>query len=556
MLRSIPALIGLAATTACLTTSEPASPCPALDLGRADIATFVSPADAPVIAVAADPEPFVTHQVCDDGVCRLHKTALPRLQAGSELLLTASGRYLVGINESFGVVTYAIDADAPADEAVQWVTSALPTDELRLPRHLIASLRGEDGDDWIIARDADGQLLRYRPGAARADQLAPGHGDLGVAAVGERHVIGREIHSGGEETLYVVDVVGSDFEDARPLLRGPTFSRITVTPRDDMVIATAGEGEDAETFVFDVATSSLLDRFRGAAISGRASGEDLPGMRAVSPDGSALAYRTPMGAVALRGLDTHSSCLVRSAAGGSHAVAGFSADGVLYLEADEGAGRSQVFAFDPPTRRLAALGDRERGMKLVAVPGREVRADQDEDEDEDGSIVAHWALAVSHGQFEAVLENGGSEALAVDEIAILARDDAAVWLVDTSRAEGSFNNERLLRVRRLAPQLAATPRRLEFDYDAETMPELYDPAGESLGHFEVEIEQRASVCVTTGAPGSWGFGCGGASSQLLFEMSPGDREQQADPGANPIEQNDEPEPPPTTPGDDADPPAP
>ncbi len=539
-----------------------------MDLGRAELATVVSPEHAPVLAVAADeptadePTPFVTHQVCDGNDCWLQKSPLPGnyLTAGNELMLTPSGRYLVGITDLNGVVTFRIHSDANASEPVEWIAS--PPVNASSPRHLVATMRGmkpfsapdrdvPDSDrEWVIARDSAGRLLRYAPGAATGEHLAVGVSNLGVAAVGESYLVGRKVHNAGEETLYLVHVDGEgrEHEEAKPLLRGATFSRIVVTPRDDMVIATSGEDDDAETFVFDVASGQLLDRFAGAAISGRTPGDDLPGLRAVSPDGSALAYRTPGGAIAMRGLDTQASCLVRSATGTSHSLAGFSADGVLYMESNGGAGKSQIYAFDPPTRRLSTLGDAARGMKLVAVPGREVR----DDNDLEGGVVAHWALAVHNGRYEAVLEHGQAEALPLDdEVTILPRDDAAVWLLDTSDAADTIGaSKRVLRVRRLAPQLGLTDRALRYDPDRPSIPDLVD--GESVGRFEFEISKRSSrACVATGTPGGWGWGCGAASSSLLFEMSPGDREQTADPDKPPLEDQVAPDPPPSDDDDDA-----
>ena len=70
------------------------------------------------------------------------------------------------------------------------------------------------------------------------------------------------------------------------------------------------------------------------------------------------------------------------------------------------------------------------------------------------------------------------------------------------------------------------------------MPELRD--GESMGRFEFEVSKASKACVATGTPGGWGWGCGKASSSLLFEFSPGDHEQTADPGDNPLEELDEP----------------
>jgi hypothetical protein len=285
----------LSVAAGCVGTSEPTSPCPAIDLGHAEPATFVTPSDAPVVAVShGEDQSFVAHRVCepDDGPCRIVRTPLEDLPPGSQVLLTASGKHIVGVAASFGqtlVLTWDVGPDGVTPGKSAWAEDATAA-----PAALVGSMRGLPGDtDWVIARtapNADGtrKLLRYKPGQqGNPEYLATNVPELLVSAIGERFLVGRQVHNGGEETLHLVDVL-DDFtrDEARPLLRGRTFSRVMLSPGDAMVIATSGEGEDAETFVFDTDDGTLLDRFSGAAVSGRARGEELPGMRAASSCGT------------------------------------------------------------------------------------------------------------------------------------------------------------------------------------------------------------------------------------------------------------------------------
>lgn len=546
MLRSIAAVAGLTAASACLTTSEPASPCPAIDLGEAEPATFVTRERAPVVAITpGDDEAFVAHWVCDShDDCELERTLLEGLPKSSQVMVSARGGHVVGVAagpELTTVMTWQVKLNAVVKQG-EWTVAAADA-----PAVLVASLRGESADepDWIVARTGGGErtLVRYRPGdnptiGVGAQPLGTNVPDLLVVGVGERHLLGRKIHSGGEETLYLVDVTDDDADhDARPLLRGPTFSRAVLSPGDTMVIATAGDGERAETFVFDTEDGTLIDRFGGAAISGRVRGEELPGMRAVSPDGSALAYRTPQGSLALRSLDVQSSCLVRSASSGGHELAGFSASGMLYLEASRAPGRHRVFAFDPKTRRLTALGGETSGMRLAAVPGRELTGA----EGEDGTSDAHWALGVANGSYAAIMHDtvagaGIDEPLNLAEVMIMPRDDAAIWLVDTRRREGT--SDRTLRVHRLAPNLDPHRGAIVLDRSAPTVPMLHDEdrdeddaaGGPSAGPVPLELRLGPqATCISTGSPGLASFGCGKSGSGPLFNYGPGDGE-----GADPV----------------------
>jgi hypothetical protein len=538
----------LSVAAGCVGTSEPTSPCPAIDLGHAEPATFVTPSDAPVVAVShGEDQSFVAHRVCepDDGPCRIVRTPLEDLPPGSQVLLTASGKHIVGVAASFGqtlVLTWDVGPDGVTPGKSAWAEDATAA-----PAALVGSMRGLPGDtDWVIARtapNADGtrKLLRYKPGQqGNPEYLATNVPELLVSAIGERFLVGRQVHNGGEETLHLVDVL-DDFtrDEARPLLRGRTFSRVMLSPGDAMVIATSGEGEDAETFVFDTDDGTLLDRFSGAAVSGRARGEELPGMRAVSPDGSALAYRTPGGAIALRSLDAQSSCLVRSSAGGGHEVAGFSASGVLYMEAERGLGGHRIFAFDPIVRRLTALGDPTGNMRLAGVPARDPL-------DAEGVPVGHWALGVENGQYaelrhDPIREEGTEERLPLGDVMIIPREDEAIWLVNSdTHADGTVNAP-FLQIHRLAPRIHPESGALEVERSA-TLVESHDDPDAPAEPLELRLSRVHPVCVSTGGPGLSAFGCAleGGSARLV-EFTPSTGEQSGDPALPPQVQPDEPQ---------------
>lgn len=497
--------------SACTQTSDPASPCRATDYGRSTDATFVTPAHAPIVAVTAE-QPFVLQQVCDAQGCTPKKTYLVGLASGSTVLLTGDGDWLVAIDPQGHVFSYEVTATSvePAQEG--W------TDFEERPAHLVASLRGSE---IVVSRDARGRLQRYIPGKNYTELLAEGIEDMLVVGVGERYLVGRRIHDGDDESLWLVPVHPDlRYETPVELARGETFSRVMLTPGDELVVATTGEGDDAETLVFGVPDGRLRDRFEGAAVSGRAPREELPGLRSISPDGSAVAYRTPTGALALRSLDTQSSCLVRSSTAGDHRLAGFAANGVLYMEASEGAGRTQVLAFDPVTRRLAALGQDQEGYRLAAVPAQrtdEPLAGVDQGRDE----TTAWAIAVKGGNYAALQEGAPPESLALSQVSFMARDDGAVWLLDNRKTAVAANGKKELALLRIAPSRSSASRTMEFSPAAEAGPEWVDVNGNTHDSFVTTLTPGRDVCVSTGVPGAWAYHCGRGESSQFFESDSG-----------------------------------
>src|SRR5688572_4702656 len=229
MLRRIAGLAPGFVVSACMTTSEPSSPCPELDLGRADPATFVAPDHAPLVAISVDEDgSFVaSHPVCDkSGTCEVRRFPLEGLPGGAQVLVTASGRHVVaaylGQLGAPQVRSWSVEPVLPVvgDGEGSDVGFDYQLDENAMisgedgPAVLIGSLRGDEGEDWILARTIERpntrrELVRFRPGVMDGwDVVAENVPDMLVVAVGEQHLLGRRIHSAGEETLYIVDVTG------------------------------------------------------------------------------------------------------------------------------------------------------------------------------------------------------------------------------------------------------------------------------------------------------------------------------------------------------------
>ena len=292
-----------------------------------------------------------------------------------------------------------------------------------------------------------------------------------------------------------------------------------LTPDDERIIATSGTGDDAQTLVFAVPSGELIDRFAGGAVSGRKSGEEMPGLRGVSPDGSHVAYRTPTGALAMRSLDTHASCLVRSSTAGDHEVAGFAANGMLFMEANEGVGASRVLAFDPISREISALGSAEQGYHLAAVAA-EMPGEPEDGLEHVREGVNFWAVGVRRGSYAAIQSNGDTQPLGLGEVSFMARDDGAVWLLDTGKED---NGQRSLSVRRIAPKLDGDS--LRFAPGKDSGPAWMDDDDQVQAQFVTSLEGARDICASTGIPGAWAYRCSdGNRGQTFFATDAGDSE--------------------------------
>jgi len=489
-----------------------------MDLGEARAATVTSNNDAPVVVVTGD-APFVLLRSCDADGCEIVHADLD-VADGATVILTSQGRYAVTIRtpstpnvQVFEILTTPrtlTEADK-AEGASPWIvpleTSLRPNDDTT-PQRLVAGMRGSD---WIVTRTRNGELGRYLPPNGdtpeQAGLIAEGLDDLNVVAIGEHYLIGRVIHSSDEDSLYLVPVdPGLDGEGPIRLMRGPTVARALLTADDERVVVTAGSGDSAETFVFGVPDGELLDRFVGAIVSGTKLGEEVPGLRGASPDGSHAAYRTASGALAMRALDLGSSCLVRSSTAGDHRVAGFAADGVLFAEAADGLDSTTLLAFDPKTRDMVSLGQSDNAYHLAAVA-----AEMPEDDDAGRE---YWATAVSSGTYATVSSNGPDTPLqGLRDASFMSRDGDSVWVLETFTPPDE--RERSLGVRRIAP--SRTDVGLQF---SESTREAHRVVTEALG-------TPSDVCVSTGVPGAWAHQCkpAGSTSSTYFSTNSGQAEE-------------------------------
>jgi len=502
-----------AAVGGCDDLRDPSTPCGALELGDADPGAVVSRRRAPVLAMAGGTEKaFVLHFVCDkpdapEEDCTLTRTLL-RSESGevvegqNAVLITSAGEYVVATDRNNGSIrTYRIDERGviqPPDE------NGLNGSVLQ---RLVTSLRNSN---WVIGVDSENRLLRYRPGESSADRIARGlpaglEERLTVAAVGEQHLIGRIYHGNDDQSLYLIPIDEALDHLSHPptlLMRGRPASRIVVSPRDEHVSITVGEGDNAKTLVFRVPDGSLLDRFDGALVSGREALTETVGMRAVSPDGSHLAYRTAAGSVALRDVEHNSACLVRSAStSGKTALAGFSAEGKLYFESDLGPGKTSISVWDASTRYLAVLSTADDGAHLAAVPSRTP---------EDAMA---WAIGVRSGDYMALADSERPSYLDVDGAVFIPRDDPAMWVLASEDSDSGGSD---VRMRRLTALTAGS----EADDDALRFGELEGMSHDDEHGRPTQIVNTLlgpqSACMSTGTPGAKAYTCGSGSDTNAF----------------------------------------
>ncbi len=509
-------------------------PCGAFEPGDGAENTVVRAQEGAIVAVAMR-EPFVLRNLCDDtGECHVDKLPIDpdELSPGSQVMLTTDGRTLVGIDhDDGGVWTYVFDS-----HGLLIGREATYTDQTQGPAQLIIGMRDSDK---LIVRDHEDRLAVYHPKNSRAVRIAPDLGEyMRLAAVGERWIAIREIHSESSQSVYIVDVENDPGTPHR--VATGDFTSLVFGPTDDTLLLSEGRGQDASVLVFDVESRQLIDAFAGDLISSRTENdhraiEELPGMHAVSPSGEQVAYRTVSGALAVRKLDAQSSCLVRNTNRlgtgnesnrntGDHAVAGFSADGILYAEYNVGAGDSFVYAYDPRHQQITSLGQEESGWHLAAVPGRVT--------DAKGDIERLWAVGVHYRDFRSIGEGRVDGQSVGSELTFMPRDDNGIWAIDTDdQVVVSNRAERALSVRRVAPP-RWTEGRLRFDQGPEEQVVTYSQNEDSGGPMRVPLTGR--LCLTTGTPGSWAYRCGDSTgSRAAFTTDSGQQEQTNDPNVVP-----------------------
>jgi hypothetical protein len=499
---------------ACGQTSDPAVPCERIELGEAQPGTVAALADSPVMAISDAPRPYVVHPVCtgDEG-CRLVRTYLESdtadadddaLPGGSALLLTSTGRYVVAIDRRKAdpkLRSWAINPSAEDPVTVVRNDVLGPGDA----RALVVGMR--DSDTIVVRNDAL-ELGTIQPDQPTFQPIAPNRPEMKVVAVGNDYIVGREIIDGERERIVLVPVTreAQDFFGGPiDLATLPTLSRVEITGDDDHVVATAGDGDDAETFVFSIPDGVLVDRFLGGAVPGPLRLDALPGLRATSPDGTHLAYRTSSGALALRDLQESSSCLVRSATGGDHRVAGFAADAMLYMQADYDLGESHVFAFDTHARRLTALDPGDRGHHLVGAPPRL------------DNRTRPWAIGVRDGSYAALQPDAPAESLGLQGPVFVPRgdDESALWLAD--RYEDDKNDTRF-GLRRFVPRFDGRTFDFTVADEPESVPDVFasSTSDNPLAPGLSRLTPGERPCLSTGAPGGWAYQCGSSNAREGF----------------------------------------
>lgn len=481
--------------TGCDDLSDPSTPCGALELGDAEPGAVVSRSHAPVLAMAGgNADPFVLYYDCggsdpESGSeptqgCTLRRADLEGLSGRNAVMVTSAGGYVLATDRNAQLlITYSFDGIDIAREVV-----ALDNDGV--PAELLGSLRNSN---WVVGLDADRELVRYRPTAQTGTRVAPDIDGLTLATVGEQYIVGRVWHDTDDSSLYLVPV-----DDTLPelrygpklLMRGADPSRIVMTPGDEHVAVTLGSGDSAYTLVFRVPDGALVDRFEGALVSGREEMTETVGLRAVSPDGSHLAYKTHAGSIALRELGTASACLVRSAhTSGETTLAGFSAEGLLYFETESGPGRTAISAWNPSERSLSVLSKPDAGARLVAVPSR-----TDED-------ALPWAVGVRSGSYMALADSQPPESLALDSAVFIPRDDPELWVLD---AESLDSGTRKLDLRRITARRNpdAALRYAELDSPAHQVDQ------QQRNSLDIVLSAPQTACLSTGTPGARAYACG------------------------------------------------
>lgn len=437
-------------------------PCGAIEIAAQPRGlTLASPT---VMAISDGSDRLVVLRACTDpAICDadLIERVVPVNTAPEQILLTGSGRWLTYVANG-NLQRVDLDAEVPMPSSV-----AVEFDRMEL----VGSLRG---GDWILYRTwAEGSLgsdpdiippthtselfARY-VGDDESFPFEPVHktirvdaGEFRVAAVGHRNVVVRKSLGDGNEELYLVRIAPSFRSDAHGstqigetllLAKGRTFERVIVTsgqaprdlgdsdpfpqlPNDMLVIATSGAGQAARTVIYDIRDLGLVANFEGSVATSLLPLHDVPGLSAVAPDSSQLAYVTRRGALALRNLETQTSCELRSSEGEGHVMAGFASDGTLYFQSrehdliDDPDPRirefDRVFAYDTAAQTYAALSESPNRRPLRAVP----------DWHPEG---LPWAIVASSGAF-ATLPGASLQSVGFDTASFLSQGDESLWVL-------------------------------------------------------------------------------------------------------------------------------
>jgi hypothetical protein len=442
-----------------------------------------------------------------------------------QLLLTGSGRWLTYV-AGHELQRVDLDAEAPIPSSV-----AIEFDRMEL----VGSLRG---GDWILYRTwAEGTIspdpevvppthtselfARYVgddasfPFSVEHASIRVDAGQFRVAAVGHRNIVVRKSLGNGYEELYLVRIAPSFRSDEHGsaqigetllLAKGRTFERVIVTsgqsprelgdpdafpklPNDMLVIATSGAGQTARTVVYDIRDLGLLANFEGSVATSLLPLHDVPGLSAVAPDHSHLAYVTKRGALALRNLDNQTSCELRSAQGQGHVLAGFGRDGTLYFQSREDdllddlepriREYDRVYAYDSATQAYAVLSESPNRRPLRAVP-------------EGHPEGVPWALVASSGVF-ATLPEIGLESVGFDDASFLSRGDESLWVLGAETVESGTNDPVLELALRRVHVTSPDEDRHQLEADG---PSVVQPGVGVRDYFRLAYDSSNRVCVS------------------------------------------------------------
>lgn len=505
-------------------------PCGAIEIAAAQPRSGTLPSPT-VMAISQGNAELIVLRACAEGTsCDADLIQLPPLATSSppeQLLLTGSGRWLTYVA---GQSLQRVDLDAPT---LTPSTVAVEFDRMEL----VGSLRG---GDWILYRtwaeatnqagDPDyvpptrsSQLFARYVGADggfpfdhEAKTVRIDAGEFRVAALGHRNVVVRKALGNGQEELYLIRIAPSFRSDEHGsaqigetllLAKGRNFSRVIVTsgetpealgdrdafpklPNDTLVIATSGEGRDARTVVYDIRDLGLVGNFEGAVATSLLPLHDIPGLSAVSPDERQLAYVTARGGLALRDLDSQTSCQLRSAQNeGGHVMAGFASDGTLYFQSREDdifenpepriREFDRVYAYDTAAQTYDLLSESPYRRPLRAVPELH----------EQGLA---WAIVASAGAY-ATLPQGGVESIGFDVASYISRGEASLWVlgaqpIDDETSPYSFE---------LALQRIRMTRRGEGQHELESLgPSVQAPGGGVREFFHLPYGPTDRICVS------------------------------------------------------------
>jgi hypothetical protein len=421
--------------------------------------------DAPAVLAVSDRGTVSIVRACTDDCS--DNTIVVDIGANptpDQLMLTGSGRWLV-VHREGELTAKRFDLDTCTFE-----DTCTPDPDSVGTESNIAELVGTlRGGDWIIYWTTNRKLWAVYVGddelldddESFESEFALGNDPgLLVVALGHRHVVASKRRGDGTEELYLIRVAPAPEVDefartttgeAKLLATGLAFRRVLITegpspaqldlgkdevPTDAQVIVTSGEGPDARTLIYGVANRSQIANFAGEIVTKHAVLEDVPGLSAVSPDGTHLSYLTSDGGLALRNLATQRSCLIKSSNAATHLLAGFAADATLYFEVEEeaylnadGTGYQRqtvenIHAYDPLTGIFTAITTAQtdpltKVWRLKAVPPRRDRDEQP------------WAIAAYEGE-HIVKPDAKAHRLDYEEARFLPRANDDLWVIEAT----------------------------------------------------------------------------------------------------------------------------